>query len=583
MRKILIATITILSFITTTWAQERRMLTWDDEQTALTQDTRRMTVAHAPKRPVVGRREEIPAIPVVLVNFSNRSLVTPTWKIDSMFNAQNWNLDGATGSVRQYFSDASSGNYQPRFDIYGPVTVSRSDTEYGKFCPGLVQEVVNLIKDSIDFSQYDADNDGIVDLVYMLYAGYGQQDGEDVLKTIGLTKPQNLIWPHWSGTTISGTYNGKQIFYYEVSNELDAFMKQDYNLEMLYGIGLACHEFCHALGLPDTYNILTTGDQHIVGKWDIMDYGCYNNNVNTPVTLSAWERWFMGWITPTLLTDSGDYTLPEFQESNEAYLITHDGLPQDDVNSTEWYYLLENRQRTGWDSYAPGHGLLLWKISKPSANSNWQGCNNSNPRHIDIVRADGTFKSIGKRGDCFPYGATSYQMTENYGFNNVTEDTILTTTADGTTESVEIAFHLTSSTGTATLFHGSAKPANKEIRKIILNGQTLIQNGNNLYDLSGGLVYHQVPPRLHKVPAYPGVIQRAMANGDTLSIYLRGDERRHWVMTIDGYEVEEKDNLFYYVRKNGKLSKHIATNEDKRSRFRKWWLRHFGKKHEIKD
>lgn len=586
MKKI-VCTIMLLAGMTQTiWAQtpvagQRQMLTWDETEQQVGGP------AHAPIHRVIGRPEAIPAIPVVLVNFSNRSFVidNPVAAVDSMFNAKNWNLYGATGSVRQYFEDASYGAYSPRFDIYGPVTVSKSDIGYGKFCPGLPKEVADSIDRIVDFSQYDANNDGIIDLMYIVYAGLGQQDGAAIptseMSTANVAK---LIWPHW-GSSASGTYDGKQLKYYEASNELDAFMLPTHSL---YGIGLACHEFCHALGLPDLYRTSGSDTKKRLGSWDIMDYGCYNNNGCTPATLSAWERWFMGWLTPTLLRDSGHYELGELQSSNQAYLITQNGEAQADVNSTEWYYLLENRQQTGWDDAYEGtqcqgvqgvlgHGMLLYKIKRPSATSNWQGCNNSEPFGVDIVEADnlrpnatGVYYNgfYGKPGDCFPTGATSYQVTTDYGFKNVTEDTIA--------GSVVIGFDFTSPFGVATAVEDNRQA--EQPRKVLIDGQVLLQKGNDLYNLRGEKVFHPVPPRQHRVPAYPGVIQRVDADGDTIAIYLRGDERGHYVITVDGYQIQERDNRFYYVDKKGNVSKRKAKNESLRSWVDKCWLKRKGVK-----
>lgn len=537
---------------------------------------------------VIGQPEAIPAIPVVLVEFKNRtfSINNVVANVDSMFNGRNWNLYGATGSVRQYYENASNGAYSPRFDIYGPVTANKSDIGYGRYCPGLPNEVATKMDTLIDFSQYDANDDGVIDLMYILYAGYGPQDGNQIPSTaVSSANISKLIWPHW-GSSATGTFDGKKLRYYEASNELDAFMEPG---KYLYGIGLVCHEFCHALGLPDLYRTDGSDTKKRLGMWDIMDYGCYNNNVYTPSTLSAWERWFMGWLEPTLLTSAGHYELGELQATNQAYLITADGCEQSDVNSTTPYYLLENRQQTGWDDAlegteyqgrygVQGHGMLLYRIHQLSQGHSWQGCNNSEPFGVDIVEADGLRPTmntnnvyngfLGKMGDCFPHGATSYQMTELYGFQNVTEDS--------TETGVTIGFDFTAPNDPTALEQTGA--ARHEGEKCVVDGKVLIRHGNNLYDESGRVRYHQVPPRPQHVPAYPGLILRVDAEGDTIGVYLRGDERHHWVITEDGYRVVEKNNMFYYVSKSGRPSRRKAKAEHLRSKTDLRWLRWYGKK-----
>jgi len=80
-----------------------------------------------------------------------------------------------------------------------------------------------------------------------------------------------------------------------------------------------------------------------------------------------------------------------------------------------------------------------------------------------------------------------------------------------------------------------------------------------------------------KVPAYKGLIERVQPNGDTLRTYLRGDERKHWMMTEDGWQILETDSHWYkYAKLNRKgvavISCRKAHNAEDRSRCEKKWL-----------
>ena len=168
-----------------------------------------------------------------------------------------------------------------------------------------------------------------------------------------------------------------------------------------------------------------------MGQWSILDYGPYNNDGNTPPTYSAYERFFMGWLTPRLITDPENITLAELRESQEALLISESdehNLIGNDPNPTT-FYLLENRQQTGWDEYLPGHGLMLTKV-KYSYNK-WYGNtvnNSANSMGVDLIEADGKAPKsnangyMGKAKDLFPAGATSYTKIPEHAIEEIAEE-----------------------------------------------------------------------------------------------------------------------------------------------------------------
>ncbi len=343
---------------------------------------------------------------VILVNFKDVKLQSGTsTTFPRMANEVGYNGNGHYGSVHDYFLDQSYGQFDLTFDVVGPVTVSQNMAYYGAndeddsdvHPAEMVIEAINLVDDSqINFADYDWDNDGYVDQVYVIYAGYGEASGA----------PENTIWPHeWDLESAKyfgdGTgrlkKDGKWINTYACSNELDG--KSGTKLD---GIGTMCHEFSHCLGLPDFYD--TEGSNFGMDSWSLMDYGCYNSGGCIPCGYTAYERMFAGWLEPTVLSDPATITdMPEINDQTEggapkAYIIYNK------ANSNE-FYTLQNIQKTGWNQGAYGHGLLVGHIDfdQTAWNNNKVNTVSSHQRGT-IIHADneaGTSASA-LAGDPFP-------------------------------------------------------------------------------------------------------------------------------------------------------------------------------------
>lgn len=332
---------------------------------------------------------------VILVQFSDRKFkdTNPHKLYNDKLNGRNYTQNGATGSVYDYYYSASTGQFEPEFVLVGPVTLSKASTYYGqnnsndedRYMNQFVKEAVNLATDSVDFSQFDTNNDGVVDNVYFIYAGYGEADSNG--------RRPSVIWPHsyyysqYTSTPL--VKNGKSIDRYTVSNELDGFSSA------IVGNGTFIHEFGHVLGLADHYvtNYLA---EEMIGEYDVMSAGPYLNDQNTPPTMSAFERAQLGWLELTQLAPNTDTTnvLQPLTDKNFAYAVSIPG------NSKEGF-IIENRQNKGWDTYLPGHGLLVWHIDldEDAWSTNSVNNNSSHPR-VDIVEANGKWTADG--GQTFP-------------------------------------------------------------------------------------------------------------------------------------------------------------------------------------
>lgn len=199
--------------------------------------------------------------------------------------------DGHRGSVRDYFLAQSNGKFELNFDIAGPYTMPNSASYYGSNSLSSDAKASEMIAtackmanaDGVDFSNYDWEGDGNVDMVFVIYAGYGEATS---------TKRPDVIWPHQSELNYTGNalyLNGKYVNVYACSNEIDEI--NDTGKPHVQGIGAICHEFSHCLGFPDLYDTGTAG-RFGMGHFDLMCQGSYNGDTFRPAGYSSYEN---GW------------------------------------------------------------------------------------------------------------------------------------------------------------------------------------------------------------------------------------------------------------------------------------------------
>ena len=345
---------------------------------------------------------------VILVNFSDVSFVTANsnQEFTNLLNQTNYSTNGGTGSAKDYFRDASNGTFDPQFIVVGPYTLPQTTAYYGANTNDedanprqMVIDACKLADDNgVNFADYDVDGDGIVDNVFIYYAGHNEAEGASA----------NTVWPHrWSLSNLSTKFDGKSIYDYACTSEL-----KNASGTVMCGIGTFCHEFGHVLGLPDYY--ATNNASHFTLKqWNIMDYGAYLNEGHTPPTYSAYDRFYLHWLVPIELKTAQNVTIEPLLTSNQAYLISQNGnhnLIGDNPNPTE-FFILENRQKTGWDKYLPASGMLITRINY-NATTWYNNSPNNDPNNmgVDIMEADGVGSSGSISGDTYPgsYNVTSY-------------------------------------------------------------------------------------------------------------------------------------------------------------------------------
>ena len=302
---------------------------------------------------------------VILAAFPDKSFSKSNEEIVKLYNdvlnQQGFSQFGAPGSVHDYFSTMSRGQFDLTFDVVGPVRVSKSSTYYGgpSALMGGTDHIGEFITEAvknadaqfdIDWKRYDWDGNGEVEQIFVLYAGYGQATGG----------PTGTIWPNaWTldeatanndgngGFSLDGVY----INQYACSNEL-----YSNSGKTIMGLGVFCHEFSHCMGLPDMYDT-NYGKTPTMGDWDLMASGSYNgpNGLGwCPAGWTSYERAYAGWLSPIELqpNDMVQNMGALEDEDGPAYVIYND-------NHKEEYYLLENHKHQGWDAYTPESGLLI--------------------------------------------------------------------------------------------------------------------------------------------------------------------------------------------------------------------------------
>ena len=325
---------------------------------------------------------------------------------------QNQNYKG----VRGYFKDCSYGQFTPEFDVVGPIKLPKEQTYYGEGddnIEALMEDACSAIDSIVDFADYDANNDGMVDLVYVIYAGHSANYRGNKVSN---------IWPKSGTVNISNTYDGKRICRYGVSNELNGSEKISKNKKKINGIGLFCHEFSHTLGLPDIYAYRTPAenqDDQGMEFWDLMDGGTEVRGGRVPASYLAWEREVMGWIKiDELKNDSSIENLKSIDNGGKAYKIVN-------PNNSNEYIVLQSIQKgpwyQGWRDGTYGKGLLAYRISYPSNKVNVFDFPNNvkgKPRVIPIP-ADGKILAAKNatsyleyinqhNGDLYPYNRIDY-------------------------------------------------------------------------------------------------------------------------------------------------------------------------------
>lgn len=354
---------------------------------------------------------------VVLVDFKNKKFADghDLEYYKNVINGKDFSdeEEGYVGSVRDYFLAQSNGQFELDFDVVGPVTMSKNYGYYGndgayqkdEKVYEMIKEACDGIQDQVNLKDYDWDGDGEADQVFFLYAGLGQASGGS----------HSTIWPHeselryWPCGVLS--YSTGKINTYACANELQP-ETQGSSRYISAGIGTICHEFSHCLGFADMYDT-TGGGGYGMSVFDVMDQGSYNGNGFVPCNYTAFERIYAGWVEPIELIDPATVKdMKSVSDYGRPFIMYN-------YKNTNEYFLLENRQNTGWDKGLYGsNGLLIVHVNYVP--SRWANNSvNSSAEKIQcctVVNADGSRDNTqySLQGDLYPYEVKGMTMNDEF-------------------------------------------------------------------------------------------------------------------------------------------------------------------------
>lgn len=354
---------------------------------------------------------------VVLVDFKNKKFADghDLEYYKNVINGKDFSdeEEGYVGSVRDYFLAQSNGQFELDFDVVGPVTMSKNYGYYGndgayqkdEKVYEMIKEACDGIQDKVNLKDYDWDGDGEADQVFFLYAGLGQASGGSA----------GTIWPHeselryWPCGVLS--YPTGKINTYACANELQP-ETQGSSRYISAGIGTICHEFSHCLGFADMYDT-TGGGGYGMSVFDVMDQGSYNGNGFVPCNYTAFERIYAGWVEAIELIDPATVKdMKSVSDYGRPFIMYN-------YKNTNEYFLMENRQNTGWDKGLYGsNGLLIVHVNYVP--SRWANNSvNSSAEKIQcctVVNADGSRENTqySLQGDLYPYEVKGVTMNDEF-------------------------------------------------------------------------------------------------------------------------------------------------------------------------
>lgn len=345
----------------------------------------------------------------ILIQFSDKPAQATTGSFDSLL------FFNQPGSLRHYYNEVSYGNFDVvTVDLPSQLGWTSAPQTYAYYCNNangtgsyphntqkLCEDIVNLIDPLVDFADYDNDGDGTVDGLILIHTGPGAE----------MTGQNSDIWSHMWAIPTYTELDGVRIFSYSIQPEY-WFDPGDMTC------GVYCHEFGHILGLPDLYDTTPSfgADSYGIGSWSVMSYGSWNGSLlyhdgsyyssgNSPAHFDPWCRIELGFVEESTLTQDVDQlNIPSVESGAYVFRLNIDGENGDE------YFLVENRQKTGYDSYLPGSGLLIWHIDETESDNDhrWFPGYTSNGNYmVALEQADGNFDieqkaDRGDAGDPFP-------------------------------------------------------------------------------------------------------------------------------------------------------------------------------------
>ncbi|UCD63329.1 MAG: M6 family metalloprotease domain-containing protein [Candidatus Zixiibacteriota bacterium] len=342
----------------------------------------------------------------VLVHFTDKSSSTPASYFDNL-------LYGTSGvTLRDYYASASYGQLDivtvnlpsstgwstaPQTYAYYVNDESGINPEsYPNNARKLVEDLVAIVDGQVNFSNYDNDGNGYVDVLTVIHAGQGAER----------TGSNADMWSHMWTIYPKMTNDGVYVSTYTMQPEyIDAPGDMT--------IGVYAHELGHAFGLPDLYDTDFTSNG--IGRWGVMGYGSWlgpHSRGEVPAYPCGWSRIELGFNTPTVPTQNiNGQAIQDVKVGEEIFRLWTAG-----VAGAE-YFLVENRQKTDYDTYLPDGGLLVWHIDETRTSNDYEwypGLDAAQHYLVALEQADGLFgmehcSDLGDAPDVFSgTGANSF-------------------------------------------------------------------------------------------------------------------------------------------------------------------------------
>lgn len=358
------------------------------------------------KKPVIGKKKML----LILVEFADYKFQHTRENFEMLLNQLNYTNAYLYGSVRDFYLENSFGQLDIITDVTDIYKLSSNRAFYGSN-NGLGQdlrpdkmalEAVSMADEDVDYTKYDNDGDGIVDGVHIIYAGPGEEAGGG----------SDCIWAHsWN---IYAKLDGVQINKYSCSPEIRGSRGSN-----ITNIGVICHELGHVLGCNDFYDTdyYTNGLYEGTGNWDLMASGNWNNDGACPAHFNPYIKIYdFGWAEPQIFNEA---TYVELHAKSKT------GFVRINTQTEGEYFLLEYRSRSGFDSYIPGHGLMVYRASEGLSRYSDNTINARHRQQFYPLCANSKFKIPNEDPDS--YGNTNSASTPFPGILNVKELTDFTT------------------------------------------------------------------------------------------------------------------------------------------------------------
>jgi len=307
-----------------------------------------------------------------------------------------------TGSMRDFYLENSNGEVSIVGEVAGWYRMPQTYAYYCNHRYGLgvyprnaqklAADAILAADDDLDYSEFDNDDDGVVEAVFIVFAGSGAEEDPD---------NSDLIWSHaWTTRGL---------------DELDGVRFRKYSAVPEDGrIGVYGHELGHAMfGLPDLYD--TEYESAGIGFWSMMSYGSWGDDGRRPLHFDAWCKLQLGWVNPRMLEYDTEFSLLPVEQFQQVIVLWNPEARGDE------YFLIENRQRIGFDGEILGEGLLVYHVDENEDDNDhpwWPNNEGFNHNLVALEQADGrwdleTFENDADDGDPFPGSEDNHTFDAN--------------------------------------------------------------------------------------------------------------------------------------------------------------------------